>query len=265
MENFFQIFLKISLRDLLVCVESFVGKALLSVFLSLPLPNCFLRVCLRSFTLLSWNFFATNNLCNLWRCKFQQSNSNVWQPDVISTEKWKYSSLNTLYKCAKFSSTVSTNTSVNWNLYVSRSNGFLTCFRLEMNVGGFSEHKNKASDTDIYKRCFSTAGVSQINVITMERSFEQRSEMHVAECLIVHVLSSRYNVSRLELRNKKSNAAMMCSWRQRYCTQSGPCISWESVCGQCCKQLLVCEVLSFSTLLHYYYRHYFPKCVSDPY
>ena len=72
-----------------------------------------------------------------------------------------------------------------------------------MNVGGFSEHQNKTSDTDRYKRYFFTTRVSQVNVNTMKRFFEQRSELQVAECLIVHVLSSIYNVSRIELRNKK--------------------------------------------------------------
>ena len=45
--------------------------------------------------------------------------------------------------------------------------------------------------------------VFQVNVKTMKTIFEQRSELHVAKCLIVHVLSSSYNVSSLELRNKK--------------------------------------------------------------
>ena len=52
------------------------------------------------------------------------------------------------------------------------------------------------------KGIFFTTRVSQVNVITMKRIFEQRSELQVADCLIVHVLSSSYNVSRLELRNK---------------------------------------------------------------
>ena len=72
-----------------------------------------------------------------------------------------------------------------------------------MNVGGFSEHQNKTSDTDRYKSYFFTARVSQVNVNTMKKIFEQRSELQVAKCLIVHVLFSSYNVSRLELRNKK--------------------------------------------------------------
>ena len=37
----------------------------------------------------------------------------------------------------------------------------------------------------------------------MKRVFEQRSELQVAKCLIVHVLPSSYNVSSLELRNKR--------------------------------------------------------------
>ena len=70
----------------------------------------------------------------------------------------------------------------------------------------FLEHQNKTSDTDRYKRCFFTARVSQVNVNTMKRIFEQRSELQVAKCLIVliwYVLPSSYKVSRLELRNKR--------------------------------------------------------------
>ena len=37
----------------------------------------------------------------------------------------------------------------------------------------------------------------------MKRVFEQRSELQVAKCLIVHVLSSGYNVSSLDLRRKR--------------------------------------------------------------
>ena len=72
-----------------------------------------------------------------------------------------------------------------------------------MNVGDFSEHQNKTSDTDRYKGYFFASRVSQVNVKTMKRNFEQRSELQVGKCLIVHVLSSSYNVSRLELRNKR--------------------------------------------------------------
>ena len=59
-----------------------------------------------------------------------------------------------------------------------------------MDVGGFSEHQNETSDTNRYKRYFFTARVSQVIVIFVKRIFEQRSELQVAKCLIVHVLSS---------------------------------------------------------------------------
>ena len=39
-------FVKMSLRDRLICFADFVGMPLLAVFFLLPLPNCFLRVCL---------------------------------------------------------------------------------------------------------------------------------------------------------------------------------------------------------------------------
>ena len=71
-----------------------------------------------------------------------------------------------------------------------------------MNVGSFFENQNKTSDNDRYKRFFITARVSEVNVNTMKRFFEQRSELQVAKCLIVHVLSSGY-VSSLELRNER--------------------------------------------------------------
>ena len=68
-----------------------------------------------------------------------------------------------------------------------------------MNVGGFSEHQNKTSDTGRYNGSFSTARLSQVNVNTMKTVFEQRSELSVTEALLVHVLSSGYSFSNLEL------------------------------------------------------------------
>ena len=48
-----------------------------------------------------------------------------------------------------------------------------------------------------------TTRVSQVNVNTMKRICGQQFGMQVANCLIVHVLSSNYNVSNLELREEK--------------------------------------------------------------
>ena len=79
-----------------------------------------------------------------------------------------------------------------------------------MNVGGFSEHQNKTIDTNRYKGYFFTARVFQVNVNTMKRIFEQRSELQVAKCLIVHVLSSSYKVSCLEIPNKTKATQPWC-------------------------------------------------------
>ena len=78
-----------------------------------------------------------------------------------------------------------------------------------MKVGGFSEHQNQTSDTDRYKGCFFTDRVCQVNVNTMKSIFEQPSESQVVKCLIVHVLSSCYKVSKLDFR-KKRKATQQC-------------------------------------------------------
>ena len=76
-------------------------------------------------------------------------------------------------------------------------------FSWELNVGGFSKHRNKTSDTNRYKVDFFKARFSPVNMITMKKFFEQRSEWQVAEYLIVHLVSSNYNFYSLELRNKR--------------------------------------------------------------
>ena len=65
-----------------------------------------------------------------------------------------------------------------------------------------SIRRRRVTPTDT-KGIFFTARVSQVNVNNIKRVFEQQSELQVAKCLIVHVLSSSYNVSRLELRSKR--------------------------------------------------------------
>ena len=81
-----------------------------------------------------------------------------------------------------------------------------------MNVGGFFKHQNKTSDTNRYKRYFFTARTSQINVSTMKGIFQQRSELQVAEFLIVQVLFSSCGVSNLQLRNKRKTT-LQCKLR----------------------------------------------------
>ena len=121
---------------------------------------------------------TTNNLCSFWHSKFQQVITYAfcsWHD--IFTRKWNCSSPNNLCKCTESPSTFSSNTSIVWNLYFSWSNHLVTSYRLKMNVGGLSEHQNKTSDTNRYKGYFFTARVSQVNVNTVKRFFEQWSDM----------------------------------------------------------------------------------------
>ena len=148
---------------------------------------------------------STINTFCIFSCnKFQQVSTYAfcsWDDTFFA--KMDCSSPSNLCKCTESPPTLSTNTSKESNFYFSWSNHLVTSCRLEMNVGGFSEHQSKTGDIDTYKGYFFTARVSQVIVNTMKRVFEQRSELQVAKCLIVQVLSSSYNVSNLELRNKR--------------------------------------------------------------
>ena len=208
---------------------------------------------------------TTNNLCKFWRSKFQQVSTYAfcgW--DCIFTQNWICHCPNNLCMCTESPSTLSTNTSTEWNLYLSWSNHLVTSFRLEMNIGSFFEHQHKTSDTDRFKGYFFTARASQVKVNTMKRFFEQRSELQVAKCPIVHVLSSSQNVSSLELqmRGRQRSNGVFVSPTILYSIRSAYMLS---VCGQGRKQNLVFEDLFVSTLLQIHYQPYFRKCVPDQY
>ena len=87
---------------------------------------------------------TTNNLCFFWHCKFQQITTHAfcfW--DDVFTQEWNCGSPIKWCKCTGTAPTFSTNTFVEWNLYLSSSNHVATSFRLEMNVGSFSEHQKQ--------------------------------------------------------------------------------------------------------------------------
>ena len=85
------------------------------------------------------------------------------------------------------------------NPFWSWSNHPVTSFRLEINVRGFSERQNKSSDADRYQWFF----VSLKSMWQLWRNnFEQRSEFKVTKGLIVHLLSSSYNIYSLQLWKK---------------------------------------------------------------
>ena len=92
---------------------------------------------------------TTNNFCNFWQSKFQQVSTYPFCSwDEIFSQKWNCSPHNNFYKCTESPLTLSTNNSTECNLYLPWSNHLVTSFRLEMNVGGFSEQQNKTIDTD---------------------------------------------------------------------------------------------------------------------
>ena len=68
-----------------------------------------------------------------------------------------------------------------------------------MNVRNFSKHENKSSYSHRDEGNLLTRRVSQINVYAVKRVFQQSSKLKIAKCLIVHVLSTSYSVTRFEL------------------------------------------------------------------
>ena len=55
--NYWEMFVKMSLRDRLLCFADFVGMTQLVLRFRLPLPNCFLKVCLLTVFAALWIFF----------------------------------------------------------------------------------------------------------------------------------------------------------------------------------------------------------------
>ena len=141
-------------------------------------------------------FSNAKNLSNFWCSKLQHVSTYAFcRWDDIFIQKRNCTSPNNLCKCTESPSTLSTNTFIVWNLYLSWSNHLVVSYVLELNNGYLSNHQNKPSDTDRYKKYCFTRCVCQNHVHTTKRIFEQRPKLYVTECLIVHVLSSCFNVS----------------------------------------------------------------------
>ena len=138
-----------SLRQGPVFFADFVELTLFSLFFLLPLPNCFLRVCLLPLFATVLNLFFQQPLQFLSQ-KFPTSQHLlVLQVEkYFFLQKWSWDFPNHLCKCTQSPSTLLTTTSIEWSLYLSRSNHLVTSFALELKVGGFSKDQNKTGDTD---------------------------------------------------------------------------------------------------------------------
>ena len=89
----------------------------------------------------------------------------------------------------------------------------------------------------------------------MKKVFEQRSELQVAKCLIVHVLSSSYNVPSLELRNKRKTTQQ---WSFR--------VANDIVLNQICvyhERVYAYNVVSKFWFVRSFSSQYFSKCITD--
>ena len=135
-------FVKMSLRDRLICFADFVGMTAQSPFPTTATQLFFQS--LSSHTLCSCleNLPTTNNLCNFWRSKFQQVSTYAfcsWED--IFRQKWNCSSPNNLCNCTESPSTLSTNNPNEWNHYCIEAT-VIESLSVEMIVGGFSKHQN---------------------------------------------------------------------------------------------------------------------------
>ena len=196
---------KMFLRDLLVYSADFVGMTLLAFLFLLPLVNSFLRVCLPTLFAAVLSFFLPPTTSAM----SGTANFNKSAPRFLQLGRYFYAkrtcgSPNIMWKCTESPSMLSANYSVEWNLYLSWSNHFVTSFRLKMNVEGFSKHQNmQVIPTDARVSVSPlTVCVSQVKVKTMKIFFEQWSELQVGKGLIVDVLSSSYNVYSFDLWNE---------------------------------------------------------------
>ena len=154
--DYWDIFVKVSLSDRLVGFTVLVGMTLLAVFVLLPIPNCLLKICLPTFFAPVLKYFLTPTVCAF----SGTADSNGLAPNRFDADTlplrniWNSCCPNNFSKCTLSLPTLSTNTSIEWNLYFSWSNHLVTSCRLEMNVGGFCKHQNKTSDAYRYKRFF---------------------------------------------------------------------------------------------------------------
>ena len=113
-----EMFAKIVLREQLSWFADSIGMTLLAVFILLQFTTFFSEFVFPHCMQLFWNYFVTHNLCKFWRSKFQQVSTYAFRSrDDIFTQKWSCSSPDSLCKCTKSRSTLSTNTSLEWKLY----------------------------------------------------------------------------------------------------------------------------------------------------
>ena len=143
-------FLKTSFCDRLVCFAAFLGMTLLAIFFLLPLPNCFLSVCLPTLFAAVLKFFLPLTTSAISGA----ANSNKSVPTGSPVGTLYLGRTGTAVPPTTWANSPIPRTciSVECNLYLSWSNHLITFFTLQMNVGDISKHQSKKIKTDRYKR-----------------------------------------------------------------------------------------------------------------
>ena len=170
-------FVELSFCDQRSCFADFVGTTLLAVFFLLPLPNCFLRVCLPTFFAAVLKFFLPLTTSSI--CGEAKSNKSAYTGFPIGTILLRKTGNAVLLKtCASATPVYFVQQNIfRMEFLISRISYLVTSFMLEGNVGSIFKHQNKTSDIDRQKGCFYTARVSQVNVNARKRILKQRSEL----------------------------------------------------------------------------------------
>ena len=236
--------MKMYLWDWLVCFEDFVRITLLAVLFLLPVNNCFLRVCFPTLLAAVLKIFLPITTSAF----VVAENSNKSAPTRFAAGTIYLRKDGTAVLPITFASAPNTRslcrptTSPQWNLHSSWSNHLVTSFWWRIIVRRFSENQNKLSDNNRSKGPFFHCSFPSRQCGYYGKSFWAAVLTNISKGLIGHVVSSSHIVP-VTMKWKKNNAAVRPSCCQRYCIQSSPSISWESVRGECRKPILACEVL----------------------
>ena len=178
-----------SLRDRLDCLVDSVGMILICLLppsrtptapfpLRFPSPNCFLGVCfptLFAAVLKGFLPLITSPISGA-----AKPNMSAPMSFAAGTTNLRKKGITVLpITCARAPNPSSfvfqPLYSMEFLLSLKQTSCSVVC--VKNNAGHLSKHQNKPSETDKYKGYFFTRYVSQINVYTMKKIFEQRSKL----------------------------------------------------------------------------------------
>ena len=161
---------------------------------------------------------TANNFYNCWRSKFEQINIHAFRSwDNIFTQEWECGSPYILCKCTKSPPTLSTNTSKEWNLYLSWSYHLVTFL-----IWKIWTNKNENM------LCWNESACSPFPVTTAQL-FSQSPSSHTF-CSCLDVLSTTNNLCNFwRSKFQQVSTYAFCSWDDIF-TQNWNCSSPNNLC-----------------------------------